>query len=271
MESAREGMLEERPVDVGAYKDWLKAFVGPEAAALETAYYEAVATRIRETVAKGPVWTDLVGTLGSFESEYLAATGYRLFVTGVVPELQVKPFDSFILKTFRKNVIENGGWPSPPEGGWYVPTNWYARIRDVVRTLTVVKYLDGVEFVANRIEALCHRHSAVCSVEYEAREEGYYAAHIYISAKCEIPKVTWDTETIDVMFEVQVTTQLQEVIRRLLHRYYEARRSRLSIVDTKWQWDYRNDEFIANYLGHILHYVEGMIMDVRDKQREAME
>ena len=27
-------------------------------------------------------------------------------------------------------------------------------------------------------------------------------------------------------------------------------------------------EFAANYLGHVLHYVEGMIMDIREKQEK---
>ena len=34
-----------------------------------------------------------------------------------------------------------------------------------------------------------------------------------------------------------------------------------------WQWNYKSDEFAANYLGHILHYVEGMIIEIRDKKR----
>ena len=69
-----------------------------------------------------------------------------------------------------------------------------------------------------------------------------------------------------MLVEIQITTQLQEVIRRLLHKYYERQRSGRSTSDLKWQWDYKSDEFAANYLGHILHYVEGMIMDVRDKR-----
>ena len=36
----------------------------------------------------------------------------------------------------------------------------------------------------------------------------------------------------------------------------------------KWQWDYKSDEFSANYLGHILHYVEGMIVEIREKQKK---
>jgi hypothetical protein len=31
-------------------------------------------------------------------------------------------------------------------------------------------------------------------------------------------------------------------------------------------WNYRNDQFITTYLGHILHYVEGMIIEVRDRE-----
>lgn len=72
------------------------------------------------------------------------------------------------------------------------------------------------------------------------------------------------------MIEIQITTQLQEVIRSLLHKYYEDRRKGVEAEGTKWQWDYKSDEFVANYLGHILHYVEGMIMDIREKQRKEI-
>ncbi|KKK63816.1 hypothetical protein LCGC14_2990500, partial [marine sediment metagenome] len=47
---------------------------------------------------------------------------------------------------------------------------------------------------------------------------------------------------------------------------YDQRRAERPTSNVKWQWDYRSDEFAANYLGHILHYVEGMIIDVRDKR-----
>jgi len=56
---------------------------------------------------------------------------------------------------------------------------------------------------------------------------------------------------------------------RLLHKYYEERRKKLKKEDIIWQWDWRSDEFSANYLGHILHYIEGMIMEIREKQRKG--
>ena len=102
----------------------------------------------------------------------------------------------------------------------------------------------------------------------EAREEGYYAAHLYVQREFEIPRIDWDTDKVDISIEIQVTTQLQDAIRKLLHKHYEERRKQVTDDDMKWQWDYKSDEFAANYLGHILHYVEGTIVEIREKQKE---
>jgi hypothetical protein len=49
---------------------------------------------------------------------------------------------------------------------------------------------------------------------------------------------------------------------------YEEMRVKSTKEDNrKWQWNYQSLEFSSNYLGHILHYVEGMILEVRDKQK----
>ncbi len=125
--------------------------------------------------------------------------------------------------------------------------------------------MDGVQFLADRMASVWEMHGARCSVFLEARQEGYYAAHVYGRQEFVVPKVSLGTEQINVTAEIQITTQLQEVIRRLLHRYYEERR-RAPAKQVKWQWDHSSDEFVANYLGHILHYVEGMIMEIREKQ-----
>jgi hypothetical protein len=90
---------------------------------------------------------------------------------------------------------------------------------------------------------------------------------LYIKQEFEVPKMVWDTEKIDVSIEIQITTQLQEAIRRLLHKHYEERRKCIRTEEKIWQWDYKSEEFATNYLGHILHYVEGMITDIREKQK----
>jgi hypothetical protein len=210
-------------------------------------------------------WQRLAQDLTSINQEYYLKTGYYLLFEGKLPELLRKPFDSFLLKTFRINVFDNDYWPDPPTGGWLLPDTWFSRINDMVRTCFVVKYLDGVQFLASQLSQRSSDAGYTCRVDYEAKEEGYYAAHFYTCFPCEIPRQDWDTRDEVIPIEMQITTQLQEVIRRLLHTYYERRRGDRSSTDLKWQWDYKSEEFGANYLGHILHYLEGMIMEVRDK------
>ena len=133
--------------------------------------------------------------------------------------------------------------------------------------MLIVKYLDGVEFMINTISDLCDNHKLLNRVFWEARADGYYAAHVYITLTLEIPKRPWDTQKIEVTTEIQITTQLQDVIQMLLRKYYEERRKEGRSKDIKWQWDYKNEEFATSYLGHILHYVEGMIMEIREKRK----
>ena len=265
-------MTNKKPKDIAEYKKWLKEKHKIEISDKTQKYYDSVTNIIKLDLEKSVFWIQLIKNLREYDGEYLVKTGYPLLIPEVKPELYTKPFDSFLLKTFRKNILDNRHWPNKPEGGWIFPSNWYSMINDIIRTLFVVKYLDGVEFMINKVKPLCEQHGAECKVFLEATEEGYYAAHLYTKQEFEIPRVTWDTEKVDVSIEIQLTTQLQEVIRKLLHKYYEDRRRRIrKEEDTKWQWNYRNDEFVANYLGHILHYVEGMIMEIREKQKEEIK
>jgi hypothetical protein len=174
-----------------------------------------------------------------------------------------KPYGSFFEKTYRRNVVDNKEWPNAPESGWLIPDNWYSGVGDLVRTTLVVKYLDGVEFVGEQLRALAQKHDVFDDLTYEARMEGYYAAHLNTRHEFPIPDLNWDSIAVSV--ELQITTQLQEVIKRLLHRHYERQRVAALEVRGQWQWNYQS-EFVTNYLGHILHYVEGMIMEVRDRQ-----
>jgi hypothetical protein len=232
--------------------------------------YSTVAEAIRNNLRHSDLWRDCVAGLREFDAEYQTAHGYPLLDLSQVPELLVKPFSSFLLKTYRKNILDNVAWPAPPPStGWIVPNEGLSLMNDIVRTRFVVKYLDGVAFLVERFRVVAEKHHIEYRSDLEAREEGYYAAHAYVSRTFEVPAEKWDTERIEATAELQITTQVQELITRLLHRYYKERRAALPPQSEKWQWDYKSDEFSANYLGHILHYVEGMIMEIRDKQRAA--
>lgn len=250
------------------YEKWLKDERGIEITNRTKSYYLQVAHTIKGAFEESILWKQLISNYMQYNEQFLVDShGYHLWSNASERvELKMKSFDSFLLKTYRKNIIDNQKWPEPPKGGWILPNNWFSKINDIVRTCFVVKYLDGVEFVTKHFQLLCKECNFKSKVDYEAKEEGYYAAHMYVTNKYEIPKDVFGTEFVNVSIELQVTTQLQEVIRKLLHKYYEEKRRKEKLKgNVKWQWKYKSDEFATNYLGHILHYVEGMIMERREK------
>jgi hypothetical protein len=249
------------------YKKWMKDERKFEINDEIETHYIHVSKTIRDQFEKSPFWTELCKNLNEFHGEYrLKSKDYNLLLNLKPPELDVKSFDSSLLKSFRKNILNNENLTEEPETGWILPNKWYSQINDIVRTSFVVKYLDGVNFLADKIETICQEQNIEYITEFEAKDEGYYAAHLSILHEFKIPTYTWKSARINVWIEIQITTQLQEVIKQLLHKYYEKNRKKNEEKDVKWQWDYKNEEFSMNYLGHILHYVEGMIMEIRDKQ-----
>ena len=68
----------------------------------------------------------------------------------------------------------------------------------------------------------------------------------------------------DVQAEIQVTTQLQEILRDLTHPFYKVRRLGVPTDIHAERWKYDSSHFRASYLGHTLHLVEAMIVQLRD-------
>lgn len=230
-------------------------------------HYKYVSSLIKEEFEESILWKNLCTQLNEYNDEYRSLNGYHLLLNqNQRPEIVLKPYDSFVDKTFRKNILNNKNWPNPPQSGWILPIKWYSQINDIIRTCIVVKYLDGVKFLTDKIKGFCDDSEKNCRIFYEAREEGYYASHLYLKNSFEIPDIKFDTIFLEISIEIQITTQLQELIRSLLHRYYEERRKYNIQKKEKWQWDYESDEFYASYLGHILHFLEGLIVNIREKK-----
>lgn len=255
------------PTEIRTYRPWLKDELGVEVGKYTENHYDSVARKLRDDYSASPFWKQFRGRLKDYNERYLLQTGYDLFRPPPEPEIVTKPWLSFFEKTFRLNVLENDRSPEPPPDGWLTPDNWYSRIHDIVRTRVAVRYLDGVEYLMENVTTLAEELGVPCRVDYQAREEGYYAAHINITQEIEIPRMDFDTHRVQAQLEIQVTTQLQDVIAKLLHFYYERRRLIVAPGPDalKWQWNYGSDEFVTNYLGHISHYLEGMIMQARSR------
>ncbi len=232
--------------------------------------YQIVSLSLKEQFEKSDIWNNFVKNIREYNDTYIIDTKYDLFQNLDPPEILIKPFNSLLEKTYRKNILNNTNWPNPPENGWYFPDNWYEKINDIIRTSIIVKYLDGVELISFKIKDICSNYQKECIIEHEVRDEGYYAVHISVMNELTITTMDWKKEKKIIKIEIQITTQLQDNIRKLLHQYYAETRLRKETEKNQWQWNYTSVDFSRNYLGHILHYLEGMIMDIREKQKKVM-
>jgi len=258
-----------KPNTLDMYISWLKRKHHVDVNIWEDSYYNQVTEKVKKDFENSAFWKQLVGNLPTYEVEYQKDNKYPFFYSfDEQGKLKIKDFKNFLEKTWRKNVLDNNSWPEEPSNGWILSDNWLSRIDDVIRTLFTVKYLDGVKIMTEKIHALCAEHTMSCDVSFEAKEEGYYAAHVNVRRDFEIPRIKFGTEEVNMSIEIQVTTQVQEVIRKLLHTYYEKKRTMERKVPENWQWNTKCEEFSVNYLGHILHYVEGLIVEIKDKERE---
>lgn len=233
-------------------------------------YYNQVTNNLKENFCNSQFWIGVNRLIKEWDNQYFSEYGVNLFTSDVAPSVVVKPLNSLLNKAYRKNVLNNDRYPNEPKDGWITPENWFDKIHDIIRTSFVVKYLDGVKFVESKLKELAHNNGIedafLC--DYEARDDGYYAAHAGISLSIDLLTKSWKMEKHTIAVEMQITTELQEMIKALLHKYYEKNRTTVFPKDYKWQWDYRNEQFVPNYMGHIAHYLEGMIVEIRDKQNK---
>jgi ppGpp synthetase/RelA/SpoT-type nucleotidyltranferase len=230
-------------------------------------HYEAVSSNLVETFKSCEFWKSAPQQIKSIDIQYIMKNKYPL-ATAHSLIIQAKAWESFFQKTYRKNVLNNSNWPDAPAEGWCLPDNWFESIHDIARTSVVVRYLDGVPIVMSSLESMAKAYNMTYSPEFISTNDGYYAAHLNLRMMCEISTMDWKPRDINASLEIQVTTQIKDVIKTLLHTFYENKReySQSTPDNLDISWNYRSDEFIARYLGHILHYVEGMIIDVRDRK-----
>lgn len=247
------------------YERWLRRRFRSKELLRGAVHFESVALAIRDQFERSTFWRDVLARLSDWTAAYNIATG-EVLLSEAPHGLLVKDWDSFVDKTYRRNVSLNDNWPDPPDGGWVLPPGWFSDITDIVRTMLVARYLDGVHFLGRRFVELAEEHALSADVDLQAKPEGYYAAHVIVRTPLRIPTVDLRYETREVGVEIQITTQIQEVLRALLHRQYA--RARMSPPDLSWQWNWDRPEFSVGYLGHILHYVEGRIVSLRTERIE---
>ena len=226
-------------------------------------YYQQASTRLVTEFEKTAFWTEFARELAEISVGHRLDRKLSLLAPpGKPPVLLAKPWDSLIDKCYRKNVVKNSLFPKAPPGGWITEENWLDMIHDVVRATVVVRYLEDIVTVANLLEKVAVANDAVkIKVSYKARDEGYYAVHVSIPMRLQYGEFQGENLFVNIQVELQLCTQIQEVIRSLTHVFYKKRRVKQRPRGQKWQWECESDEFVPNYLGHMLQFADGMIMN----------
>jgi hypothetical protein len=164
-----------------------------------------------------------------------------------------KPYLSVIDKTFRLNCNWNRNFPEEPHAGWIKSSNWFSKLDDLVRTSLVCRYLDGPEKVCSSIAEKARKFALNVEFGPRATNAGYYAYHCYVQVPMDLLSI--DTGAIistPLTIEIQVTTQLQEVLRDLTHPFYRAERLGRRRSPTVERWDYGSAQFKASYFSAYL-------------------
>lgn len=252
------------------YLSWLEEVWGGDNRELRPGRFMHQQADLRREFEASPYWRSIDHDIAGWSEDYARRTGHRLFAgDAATGTLSLKPWESFLNKTWRVNVKNNVNWPSEPPGGWILPDTWFERFWDVIRTRLTVRYLDGVKYLADCLAQQGARCGVDVHLESKAKETGYYAIHVLVPQEFTVQALDYgEPQPRRSVIEIQITTELQEMVGELTHRHFELDRTNDEINPEPWQWDYQRPEFSPYYLGHVLHWVEGVVMNLRDRGRE---
>jgi hypothetical protein len=253
-----------KPEDITEYKKWsqdqLEADFDDETS---RTLYETNINIAQIAIEEHEFFRDLGERLGEWASLYEVKTGTLLLMTRSAPLMLKKDYDSAVNKSFRVNVLKNNNFPEAPEKGWATPKNLYMYFNDSIRGTIVCRFIDGPEYLAAKLTKYARDLGLRSKFYSQERDDGYYAYHFYVFIPVKLVDETFRRFDANMEIEIQITTQLQEVLRTLTHKFYEVNRLKPEISDGKWKWDFKSNRFKVSYLSHTLHLLESIIVESR--------
>jgi hypothetical protein len=260
-----------RPETVEQYVLWANANLSIDFASVATRNrYETNVQNAQNAIQDSRFMREFEGFIAMQEEQHQKVPGGGLLMGADLAVVR-KPFQAAVTKSYRINVLRNRRFPSPPADGWVSPDNWYMRFDDLVRGTLICKFLDGPKILAPALDSYASSMGLVGRHVPRNTDDGYYAFHHYTSFPVDLVDAAWQTQAATVEFEIQLTTQLQEVLRELTHPLYEEARLASGRPDDSWKWDFETPRFRTSYLGHTLHMIEAVIVQVRDTTKRASE
>jgi ppGpp synthetase/RelA/SpoT-type nucleotidyltranferase len=263
----------EKPKTVDEYVAWARDNLGANFGGPIKRQYENNQVVAASTVAKHPFFSGLSQFLNDVEAKYFSEQNHHLLMESDVHvfNLDHKSYASALDKVFRINVVHNKEWPAELSEGWLTHDNWFSRLDDILRGTIVCKYIDGPEILGRLLKTYADGCGVSCSLVSRQLDRGYYAYHFYVDIPVEIADLQYEAVNINLKVEIQLTTQLQEVMYKITHIHYTNERSKLDADRENWKWDVKSNRFKAGYIAHTLHLLEAIILELRDSASAPLE
>jgi len=213
-------------------------------------------------ITAGPFWGSLTKSIDQWRTEYRQQCYADLLVSPGLPAFMGKRVDSIRDKFCRR--WKRGGDSRNtvlPVDGPPIP-----QLRDLVRTRLTCPYVDGVEFLATKIETAAKDMEILLSRERQGSLQGYFAQHIAIK-QLVFYRVGGAAVAVGLECEIQIATALATRMWDASHPVYETVRQD-DAESREWQWKPADPRFLSNQLGHMLHLADGLLVQLRESLRK---
>lgn len=136
------------------------------------------------------------------------------------------------------------------------------KLNDLVRTRISCKYIDGVEFLANKLLQLAQNMKLNPKRNRQWRLEGYFAQHVYFTEDVFF-RFGRDNQPATITCEIQLASDLATRILEAAHVVYAGTREREE-EPAEWQGNPSDPRFISRQLGHMIHLADGLLIQLRE-------
>lgn len=265
--------LTHKPSTLDEYLEWAKANLSVDLSdrVLEN-LYNANLNNAVNAISESDFYKGMDAKLSEWSDEYYRDTKSQLLMDSSGLTLLKKPYSSAVDKSFRHNILWNKSFPEEPRRGWLTPDNFFSTLNDAIRSMLVCKFIDAPNFLVSKLHRYAEEQRLRHRSYSQERDEGYYAYHFYVKFKIELLNKELREQEKEVDFEIQLTTQLQDILKNLTYPLYRQTRIMPEEDKAKWKWDYGTNRFRAGYLSHTLHLLEAIIVELReDKVTAASE